>query len=60
LIVSFLYRYDVGTGTNACYFEDINKIHTIPDRSILPTDATEMIVNTEWGALGIAKKGIFL
>jgi hexokinase len=42
-----------GTGTNACYFEDINKIHTISDRSVLPLDATEMIINTEWGALGI-------
>ncbi|CAF0749730.1 unnamed protein product [Adineta steineri] len=42
----------LGTGTNACYFEDINKIHTISDRAVLPTEATEMIINTEWGALG--------
>ncbi|CAF3975931.1 unnamed protein product, partial [Rotaria magnacalcarata] len=43
----------LGTGTNACYFEDINKIHTINDRSVLSPEATEMIINTEWGALGI-------
>ncbi|CAF3424287.1 unnamed protein product [Rotaria sp. Silwood1] len=42
----------LGTGTNACYFEDINKIHNISDRSVLPSEATEMIINTEWGALG--------
>jgi hexokinase len=48
-----LFCLSLGTGTNACYFEDINKIHTISDRSILPPEATEMIINTEWGALGI-------
>ena len=42
----------LGTGTNACYFEDVEKIHTIKDRSSLPAGATEMIINTEWGALG--------
>ncbi|CAF3140521.1 unnamed protein product [Rotaria socialis] len=42
----------LGTGTNACYFEDINKIHTIKDRSVLSSEATDMIINTEWGALG--------
>lgn len=51
LVVSHLY---LGTGTNACYFEDIDKIQTISDRSILPSDATQMIINTEWGALGIS------
>ena len=47
------FRSSIGTGTNACYFEDIDKIHTISDRSILPSEATEMIINTEWGGLGM-------
>ncbi|CAF1468637.1 unnamed protein product, partial [Adineta ricciae] len=42
----------LGTGTNACYFEDIDKIQTISDRSALPEGVREMIINTEWGALG--------
>lgn len=48
-----------GTGTNACYFEDIDKIHTIPDRSVLAPDTTAMIVNTEWGGLGTAERDNF-
>ncbi|CAF2582921.1 unnamed protein product [Rotaria sp. Silwood2] len=50
--ITALINDTVGTGTNACYFEDINKIHNISDRSVLPSEATEMIINTEWGALG--------
>ncbi|CAF0931672.1 unnamed protein product [Didymodactylos carnosus] len=42
----------LGTGTNACYFEDISKIQTITDTTVLPLEATQMIINTEWGALG--------
>ena len=39
----------LGTGTNACYLEDINRVGTWDgDR-----DNTEpVIINTEWGAFG--------
>ena len=39
----------LGTGTNACYLEDLKAIETISDIKEGPTD---MIINTEWGAFG--------
>ena len=41
-----IYFYSrLGTGTNLCYVEDINKIHTISDQLVLPPEAKEMIIN---------------
>jgi len=37
----------IGTGTNACYLEEMDKIETIPEGG-----SDHMIVNTEWGAFG--------
>merc|ERR1719210_2809943 len=37
----------IGTGTNACYLEEMDKIETIPEGG-----SNHMIVNTEWGAFG--------
>ncbi len=41
----------LGTGTNACYLERINDIHTVEDRAAF-TGQKYMVVNTEWGAFG--------
>ena len=49
----------LGTGTNACYLENIDAIETISD-----TEKTEgprdMIINTEWGAFGDNKELDFI
>merc|ERR1719367_2124997 len=40
----------IGTGTNACYLEDLDKIETVNESK---TELSKhMIVNTEWGAFG--------
>lgn len=41
----------LGTGTNACYIENVQKIETA-DFDAISEETTEMIVNTEWGAFG--------
>lgn len=41
----------LGTGTNACYIENLNRIETIEDFQD-EYQYKEMIVNTEWGAFG--------
>jgi len=41
----------LGTGTNACYIENIDRIDTLEDFQE-ETSFKEMIVNTEWGAFG--------
>lgn len=40
----------LGTGTNACYLEDVKNIETL-DRDAFP-DQEHMVINTEWGAFG--------
>jgi len=40
----------LGTGTNACYLEDVKNIKTL-DQSDIP-DQEHMVINTEWGAFG--------
>ena len=40
----------LGTGTNACYLEEIKDIHTIDQEAF--TQQRHMIINTEWGAFG--------
>lgn len=41
----------LGTGTNACYYEKIENIEklTTENKSNIPTNHKEMIINTEWG-----------
>eukprot|EP00800_Vazella_pourtalesii_P002582 TRINITY_DN12502_c0_g1_i3.p1 TRINITY_DN12502_c0_g1~~TRINITY_DN12502_c0_g1_i3.p1 ORF type:complete len:444 (-),score=92.86 TRINITY_DN12502_c0_g1_i3:696-2027(-) len=39
----------LGTGTNACYLEEISKI---PKYKSPPPSATHVLINTEWGAFG--------
>ena len=46
----------LGTGTNACYLEDIKDIHTIDQKEYAAQK--HMIINTEWGAFG--EEGTFL
>lgn len=41
----------LGTGTNACYIEQVRKIDTV-DMKAVSEGTNEMIVNTEWGAFG--------
>ncbi|KAI1285942.1 Hexokinase type 2 [Halotydeus destructor] len=41
----------VGTGTNACYMEHLERVQTV-DETITPGIRQRMIVNTEWGAFG--------
>lgn len=40
----------LGTGTNACYLEDMQDIHTLDKDNF--QGQKHMIVNTEWGAFG--------
>ena len=40
----------LGTGTNACYLEDIKNIETI-NKEDFPGQE-HMVINTEWGAFG--------
>merc|ERR1719479_661805 len=40
----------LGTGTNACYLEEVKDIHTI-DREAY-AGQQHMVINTEWGAFG--------
>ena len=42
----------IGTGTNACYLEEIKNIETV---EMQDQDGT-MIINTEWGAFGDNKE----
>merc|ERR1719215_1850781 len=41
----------LGTGTNACYLEEIKDIHTI-DQNEHGESQDPMVINTEWGAFG--------
>nr|AKN21572.1 slc25a-4 [Schmidtea mediterranea] len=41
----------VGTGSNACYIEDLSKVLTV-DKTALMKNAKFIIINTEWGAFG--------
>jgi hexokinase len=41
----------LGTGTNACYIESMDRIETVEDFQV-ESDYKEMIINTEWGAFG--------
>jgi len=40
----------IGTGTNACYLEECEKVGTLEDSERIGKQ--DMIVNTEWGAFG--------
>ena len=40
----------LGTGTNACYLEDVKNIETLDQQGFSEQD--HMVVNTEWGAFG--------
>jgi len=40
----------LGTGTNACYLEDVKNIETLNKGDFVEQD--HMVVNTEWGAFG--------
>ena len=42
----------IGTGTNACYLEEVKNIETV---EMQDQDGT-MIINTEWGAFGDNKE----
>eukprot|EP01012_Entosiphon_sulcatum_P016243 TRINITY_DN21155_c0_g1_i1.p1 TRINITY_DN21155_c0_g1~~TRINITY_DN21155_c0_g1_i1.p1 ORF type:complete len:613 (+),score=120.89 TRINITY_DN21155_c0_g1_i1:40-1878(+) len=43
----------IGTGTNMCYPEEIARIEKLDDATRQAhSDATHMVINTEWGALG--------
>ena len=43
----------LGTGTNAAYFESVDRIGTLDPSSSRPNSSVkEMIINTEWGAFG--------
>ena len=39
----------LGTGTNACYLEQLDNVKKFPGNS---GDHKEVIINTEWGAFG--------
>lgn len=39
----------IGTGTNACYLEDLKKVELWDGNT---KDSDHMIINTEWGAFG--------
>lgn len=47
----------LGTGTNACYLENIDAIETVDSNNRLDD---QMIVNTEWGAFGDNKELDFI
>lgn len=40
----------IGTGSNACYVEKVNKVELLEDE--YKTDKQEVIINIEWGAFG--------
>jgi len=40
----------LGTGTNACYLEDVKNIETLNKGDFVEQD--HMVINTEWGAFG--------
>lgn len=40
----------LGTGTNACYLEEVKDIHTINQEDFVRQK--HMVINTEWGAFG--------
>ncbi|KAJ1361554.1 hypothetical protein KIN20_020831 [Parelaphostrongylus tenuis] len=42
----------VGTGTNACYMEKLDRIEKLNDEIKADISSDEMIINTEWGAFG--------
>lgn len=42
----------IGTGTNACYLEDLDSITTVSESDLEKDGPEHMIVNTEWGAFG--------
>jgi len=42
----------LGTGTNACYLEEVKDIGTIDKTHMDHTGEEHMVINTEWGAFG--------
>ena len=42
----------LGTGTNACYLEDVEKVTTFNPEKDDVNEPDHVVVNTEWGALG--------
>ena len=40
----------LGTGTNACYLEDVKNIETLNAEDVPGQE--HMVINTEWGAFG--------
>lgn len=42
----------IGTGTNACYMEKLDRIEKLGDEIEGDNVSDEMIINTEWGAFG--------
>ena len=45
----FTIPISAGTGTNACYLEDEQKVGTLDPSDQL---AGDIVINTEWGAFG--------
>ena len=48
----------LGTGTNACYLEEVKDIHTIDQEAY--KSQKHMVINTEWGAFGENGKYIII
>lgn len=46
VFVKFLHCCSAGTGTNACYMENLSSI------DLIEGDEGRMCINTEWGAFG--------
>ena len=42
----------LGTGTNACYLEDVENVTTFKPGLDSDSEPDHVIVNTEWGAFG--------
>ena len=42
----------LGTGTNACYLEDVEKVTTFNPENDDSNEPDHVVVNTEWGAFG--------
>lgn len=45
----FIFKYLIGTGTNACYMERLENVETWTGDL---DDPQQVIINTEWGAFG--------
>merc|ERR1719209_743367 len=42
----------IGTGTNACYMEEIDAIEKLDPSAVVPPHFRKMCINTEWGGFG--------